>query len=80
MDIHKSCDHNYSNLIVNSLKNNLFFTGIILQTQDKDLEDWLYAMDPLLAGTIRYLHTSCIMPSWSMLSHMYRSEENARKK
>lgn len=30
--------------------------GILLQaSSDKDMHDWLYAFNPLLAGTIRYV-------------------------
>uniref|UniRef100_A0A672YTH4 plus-end-directed kinesin ATPase n=1 Tax=Sphaeramia orbicularis TaxID=375764 RepID=A0A672YTH4_9TELE len=34
--------------------------GILLQaTNDKDMHDWLYAFNPLLAGTIRYKNYTC---------------------
>ena len=27
--------------------------GILLQTKERELLDWIYALDPLLAGTIK---------------------------
>uniref|UniRef100_A0A669BYU0 plus-end-directed kinesin ATPase n=1 Tax=Oreochromis niloticus TaxID=8128 RepID=A0A669BYU0_ORENI len=40
--------------------------GILLQANnEKDMNDWLYAFNPLLAGTIRYTHTD----THTLLSH-----------
>uniref|UniRef100_A0A3Q4GPK1 plus-end-directed kinesin ATPase n=1 Tax=Neolamprologus brichardi TaxID=32507 RepID=A0A3Q4GPK1_NEOBR len=40
--------------------------GILLQANnEKDMNDWLYAFNPLLAGTIRYTHTQ----THTLLSH-----------
>lgn len=32
-----------------------------MQTKDKEMHDWLYAMDPLLAGTLKYVLASHVM-------------------
>lgn len=38
--------------------------GILLQAiNEKDMNDWLYAFNPLLAGTIRYTQTSPASPA-----------------
>lgn len=37
--------------------------GILLQaTNENDMNDWLYAFNPLRAGTIRYTHTDTHAP------------------
>uniref|UniRef100_A0A8B9JEA7 plus-end-directed kinesin ATPase n=1 Tax=Astyanax mexicanus TaxID=7994 RepID=A0A8B9JEA7_ASTMX len=42
--------------------------GILLQANnDKDMNDWLYAFNPLLAGTIRYFTSSIILLVKSLL-------------
>lgn len=48
------------NLIQNTFSVSTKYRSIVLQTQEKDLVDWLYALDPLLAGTIRYIHVYMI--------------------
>lgn len=39
--------------------------GILLQaSNDKEMHDWLYAFNPLLAGTIRYSNPSLLQPCY----------------
>lgn len=31
------------------------YRGMLLQTKEKEVQEWIYAMDPLLAGSIKYV-------------------------
>lgn len=59
---HSGCGHVVDHVTVTCtfLFQNTFsictkYRGILLQTKEKEVQEWIYAMDPLLAGSIKYV-------------------------